>query len=82
MRTMSFDEALRILKKSLENDYGDWGRTEYLIKRFQNNQEIFESDKKYIQRLAAMLLSNEKRTQREPKVRVLEEPIITSDLIR
>jgi len=39
------------LEESLQNDIGDWGRTKYLIKRIQKKQEIFQSDKKYLDKV-------------------------------
>ena len=48
---MDDQDLISILEKCIENDHGDLGRTEYLIKRIKKKQVIFLSDRKYLDRL-------------------------------
>ena len=74
------DNYLEILENSLKEDYGDWGRTQYLIKRILNNKEIFESDKKYIHRLNEVLES--KKQVHIAKAELILDTDITKELAR
>lgn len=44
---------LRILECT-KKDEGDWGRNNYLLKRLNENNPIFNSDKKYLEKLLAL----------------------------
>jgi len=44
-------DLISVLEKSIANDHGDLGRTQYLIKRIKKKQIIFQSDKIYLDRL-------------------------------
>jgi circadian clock protein KaiC len=44
-------DLISVLEKSIDNDHGDLGRTQYLIKRIKKKQVIFKSDKIYLDRL-------------------------------
>ena len=44
---------LRILECTKKEE-GDWGRNNYLLKRLNENNPIFNSDKKYLEKLLAL----------------------------
>jgi len=44
---------LRIME-CIKNEDGDWGRNQYLLKRLNENKEIFNSDKKYLENLTGL----------------------------
>ena len=48
---MEKDHIITKLKESLEKDYGDYGRTQYVIEKLQNDLSIPKSDHLYIERM-------------------------------
>jgi circadian clock protein KaiC len=60
------------LEESLQNDLGDWGRTQYLIRRIQKKQEIFQSDKKYLDKMLESMQLKTQKINLEPKKIVLQ----------
>jgi circadian clock protein KaiC len=70
------DHIITKLKESLEKDYGDYGRTQYVIEKLQNDLPFPKSDHLYIERMIKLC---------EP---IIEEPektieiVLPSDLIK
>ncbi|MEX0861477.1 RAD55 family ATPase [Nitrosopumilus sp.] len=48
---MDLDQIVFKLKESLEKDYGDYGRTQYIIEKLQKNVQLPKSDYLYIDRM-------------------------------
>ncbi len=73
---MEKDHIITKLKESLEKDYGDYGRTQYVIEKLQNDLPFPKSDHLYIERMIKLC---------EP---IIEEPektieiVLPSDLIK
>ena len=44
-------QIIQKLEKSLEKDYGDYGRTQYIIEKLQKDQLLPKSDNMYIERM-------------------------------
>ncbi|MGI0056993.1 MAG: RAD55 family ATPase, partial [Nitrosarchaeum sp.] len=81
---MNSAELIEKLEESLQNNLGDWGRTQYLIKRIQKKQEIFQSDRKYLNKI---LESMQLKTQNidltsEKTIPTNQQPIFIEDLIK
>jgi circadian clock protein KaiC len=53
------EELVTLLEKCIENDLGDLGRTQYIIKRIKKKQVIFQSDRLYLDRLLKFELERE-----------------------
>jgi len=70
------DLIITKLKETLEKDYGDYGRTQYVIEKLQNDLPFPKSDHLYIERMIKLC---------EP---IIEEPkktieiVLPSDLIK
>ncbi len=73
---MEKDHIILKLKESLEKDYGDYGRTQYVIEKLQNDLSILKSDHLYIERMIRLC------------GQIIEEPektieiVLPSDLIK
>jgi len=48
---LNSEETIEKLEKSLEKDYGDFGRTNYIIEKLQDNKKLPKSDYVYIDRM-------------------------------
>ena len=73
---MEKDHIITKLKESLEKDYGDYGRTQYIIEKLQNDLSIPKSDHLYIERMIKLCGP----TIEEPKKTI--EIVLPSDLIK
>lgn len=51
---MDLDQIIFKLEESLENDYGDYGRTQYIIEKLQKNAQLPKSDYLYIDRMTKL----------------------------
>jgi len=45
------DLTIAKLKESLKKDYGDYGRTQYIIEKLQKDSPLPKSDQSYIERM-------------------------------
>jgi len=70
------DHIITKLKESLEKDYGDFGRTQYVIEKLQNDLSIPKSDHLYIERMIKLC----EPIFEEPKKTI--EIVLPSDLIK
>jgi len=70
------DHIITKLKESLEKDYGDYGRTQYVIEKLQNDLSIPKSDHLYIERMNKLC----ETIIEEPKKTI--EIVLRSDLIK
>jgi len=66
------------LKESLEKDYGDYGRTHYIIEKLQKEAPLPKSDNLYIERMIKLCES----VIEEPKLEEISKYISSSDLIK
>ena len=73
---MEKDHIITKLKESLEKDYGDYGRTQYIIEKLQNDLSIPKSDHLYIERMIKLCGP----TIEEPKKTI--EIVLPSDLVK
>ena len=73
---MEKDHTITKLKESLEKDYGDYGRTQYVIEKLQNDLSIPKSDHLYIERMIKLC----EPIFEEPKKTI--EIVLPSDLIK
>ena len=73
---MEKEQIISKLKESLEKDYGDYGRTQYVIERLQNDSPLPKSDQLYIERMVKLC----KPIIEEPEE--IPEIISTDDLIK
>jgi len=48
---LEIEQTIQKLEESLEKDYGDYGRTQYVIEKIQKSQQIPKSDQAYIKRM-------------------------------
>jgi len=70
------DHIITKLKETLEKDYGDYGRTQYIIEKLQNDLPFPKSDHLYIERMIKLcepLIEEQKKTI---------EIVLPSDLIK
>ena len=75
---MDIKETIQKLEESLEKDYGDYGRTKYVIEKLQNNQKLPKSDYAYIDRMKNLC----KPVFEEVMPDEIIENILTEDLIK
>ena len=73
---MEKDLIITKLKESLEKDYGDYGRTQYIIEKLQDDLSIPKSDHLYIERMIKLCGP----IIEEPKKTI--EIVLPSDLIK
>jgi len=75
---LDVEQIILKLRESLEKDYGDYGRTQYIIEKLQNDAQLPKSDYRYIDRMVKLC---------EPIIEVCEnternENILSEDLIK
>lgn len=75
---MDIEQIIFKLKESLEKDYGDYGRTQYIIEKLQKDAQLPKSDYLYIDRMIKLC---------EPVIEVFEdkktvENSLSKDLIK
>ena len=75
---MNLEEIISILEESIEKDYGDQGRTSYIIEKLENNKKIPKSDQMYIDR---MMKLSKPIIEEKPPEEIIEN-ILTEDLIK
>jgi len=61
---------ITILAEAIEQSKGDPGRNEYLLKRINENKEIFNSDKLYLERISGLKIPDKTDNKRQ---QILEE---------
>ena len=74
---METDQIISKLKESLENDYGDYGRTQYVIEKLQKEEQLPKSDYLYIDRMINLC----KIVIKEQETEKIIENILPDDLI-
>lgn len=74
---METDQIISKLKESLENDYGDYGRTQYVIEKLQKEEQMPKSDYLYIDRMINLC----KIVIKEQETEKIIEDILPEDLI-
>jgi len=72
------DLTITKLKESLEKEYGDEGRTHYIIEKLQKEAPLPKSDNLYIERMIKLCES----IIEEPKLEEISKHISSSDLIK
>ena len=75
---MEKDFTITKLKESLEKDYGEYGRTQYIIEKLQNDLPFPKSDQIYIERIVKLCEPVIDKTELEE----IPEIIQSSDLIK
>ena len=75
---METEEIISKLKKSLENDYGDYGRTKYVIEKLEKQTQLPKSDYLYIDRMINLCETVIKELEPEKII----EDILPRDLIK
>ncbi|MHA7647388.1 RAD55 family ATPase [Nitrosopumilus sp. S4] len=75
---MEKEEIISKLSESLKRDFGDYGRTIYVIEKLKKNAELPKSDQLYVERMVKSCRPEEIPTQ--PKK--IEENISSEDLIK
>ena len=77
---MESNDIILKLKKSLENDFGDYGRTNYIIERLEKGDQLPKSDFRYIDRMIKLC--------EQIPIKVIQgsetifENVLTEDLIK
>ena len=56
---------ITILAEAIEQSKGDLGRNQYLLKRIKQNNEIFNSDKLYLERISGLKIQDKTGNQHE-----------------
>jgi len=75
---METEQIISKLKESLEKDYGDYGRTQYIIEKLLKNEELPKSDYLYIDR---MIMQCEPIAEESEPEEIIED-ILSEDLIK
>ena len=75
---METEEIFSKLKESLEKDYGDYGRTQYVIEQLEKGVKLPKSDYLYIDRMINLC----ETTIIEPEPEKIIEDILPEDLIK
>jgi hypothetical protein len=70
------DHIILKLKETLEKDYGDYGRTQYIIEKLQNDLPFPKSDYLYIERMIKLCGPVIEESKETPEI------ILDSDLIK
>lgn len=75
---MEKEQVISKLKESLEKDYGDYGRTHYVIEKLQNDLPLPKSDQLYIERMIKLCepIIEELKSEKIPEL------ILTENLIK
>ena len=73
---MDNELTILILKESLKKDYGDYGRTQYVIEKLQRGVSLPKSDHMYIARMIKLCEPVIEEPEESPEV------ILSSDLIK
>lgn len=77
---MSTNDIILRLEESLENDFGDYGRTNYIIEKLEKGGQLPKSDFLYIDRMIKLCEQVSIEVPKEPEI-VLEN-IPSEDLIK
>ena len=75
---MEVNDIILKLEESLQKDYGDYGRTQYVIERLQKNQALPKSDQTYIERMVNLC----EQPSVESEDQIVFENIISEELIK
>ncbi len=75
---MEKDLTIAKLKESLEKDYGDFGRTQYIIEKLQKELPFPKSDHLYIERMIKLC----EPIIQEPEPEEVPERIVSIDLVK
>jgi len=75
---LEINQIIQKLEESLEKDYGDYGRTRYVIEKLQKNQLMPKSDHTYIERM--INLCEQQPLESEPEI--IFENTLSENLIK
>ena len=75
---MDSNSTILKLEESLGKDYGDYGRTQYIIEKLQKNQTIPKSDHLYIKRMIDLC----EQSLIESNIPIIFENVLSEDLIK
>ncbi len=75
---MQEESIISKLKKSLEKDYGDYGRTQYVIEKLEKDIPLPKSDHLYIERMIKLC----EIVIEEPEPEEIQETVLSEDLIK
>ena len=77
---MDIEQIITKLEESKKNDFGDTGRTQYIIEKLEKRDELPKSDYLYIDRMMEMCESIVIETPQESKI--IFENVLSEDLIK
>ena len=77
---MDEEQIIAKLEKSKENDFGDVGRTQYIIERLEKKDQLPKSDYLYIDRMVEMCESITVEIPQEAGI--IFENVLSEDLIK
>ena len=75
---MDSNSTILKLEESLEKDYGDYRRTQYIIEKLQKNQTLPKSDHLYIKRMVDLC----EQSPIEPDTTIIFENVLSKELIK
>ena len=75
---MEKDLTITLLKESLEKDYGDYGRTQYIIEKLEKDSSLPKSDYLYIERMIKLC----EPVIEKSEVKVIPIIVSSEDLIK
>ena len=75
---MEKDLTILKLKESLEKDYGEYGRTQYIIEKLQKELPLPKSDHLYIERMIKLC----EQSIEESDLEVVSKILSSSDLVK
>jgi len=64
------NSVIEKLTKAIEDSAGDWGRNQYLLKVIENNREITNSDKEYLEKILEI---DNLTIEEEPKATIISK---------
>ncbi|MCH7647137.1 MAG: glycosyltransferase [Thaumarchaeota archaeon] len=66
----------------MEQSKGDWGRNQYLLKRIEENKEIINSDKLYLERISGLKITDKTDNQHQQIPKKDKSDSLISDLVK
>ncbi len=73
---------ITILEEAIEQSKGDWGRNQYLLKRIEENKEIINSDKLYLERISGLKITEKTDYQHQQIPKKDKSVSLISDLVK
>ncbi|MCH8915369.1 MAG: glycosyltransferase family 2 protein [Thaumarchaeota archaeon] len=73
---------ITILAEAIEQSKGDWGRNQYLLKRIEENKEIINSDKLYLERISGLKITEKTDYQHQQIPKKDKSVSLISDLVK